>query len=465
VAVSLDRGTARIESLHLTGSQTDIQARGTASLPGGALDLNVSANVNLAVLQQLNRDVVSSGTVTLAATVRGAAPKPLVTGSLELHNASLNDVNFPNGISNANGAIQFNGASATLRNVTAESGGGKIVLSGFVAYREMLRFGLRANASKVRVRVQEGISAVMDANLEWAGGAQSGAMSGTVTVTRVTYEPQSDFGSMLARALPPVGQAQPSPFLDNTKLDVQIRTTPSTAIRSSMAQALQANADLRIRGSASQPGALGRVTLTGGKLIFFGSELMVDSGDISFFNPVRIEPVLNLSFKAETQGVNIVVKVTGPVDNMKLSYTSDPPLQFQEIAELLAAGKTPTSDATILANQPPAPEQSFTQMGETLLVSKALADPVSNRLQRVFGVSQLKVDPTFVSGAALPQARLTLQQRVSSNITFTYVTALDQSNTQIIRIEWALNPQWSAIGTRDENGIVSVRFAYKKQFR
>ena len=104
-------------------------------------------------------------------------------------------------------------------------------------------------------------------------------------------------------------------------------------------------------------------------------------------------------------------------------------------------------------------------MGESFLVGKALADPVSNRLQRVFGVSQLKVDPTFVSGSALPQARLTLQQRISSNITFTYVTALDQSNSQIIRIEWALNQQWSAIGTRDENGIVSVRFAYKKQFR
>ena len=123
------------------------------------------------------------------------------------------------------------------------------------------------------------------------------------------------------------------------------------------------------------------------------------------------------------------------------------------------------TDPTLLANQPSPPPQGFQQMGETALVSKALADPVSNRLQRVFGVSQLKVDPTFTSGSELPQARVTLQQQISNNVTFTYVTALDNPNTQIIRAEWAFNQQWSAIATRDENGIFSINFFYTKQFR
>jgi translocation and assembly module TamB len=175
--------------------------------------------------------------------------------------------------------------------------------------------------------------------------------------------------------------------------------------------------------------------------------------------------VLNISLETKAKGVDVNLNVTGPIDNMKLSYTSDPPLQFQEIVALLASGKTPTSDPTLLANQPSEPPQSFEQMGESALVSKALADPVSSRLQRVFGVNQLKVDPTFVSGSELPQARVTLQQQISSNVTFTYITALNDPNTQIIRAEWAFNQQWSAIATRDENGIFSVNFFYKKQFR
>jgi translocation and assembly module TamB len=152
------------------------------------------------------------------------------------------------------------------------------------------------------------------------------------------------------------------------------------------------------------------------------------------------------------------------MDNLKLTYTSDPPLQFQEIVALLASGQTPTSDPTLLANQPADPPQTFEQRGESAIVGKALADPVTNRLQRVFGVSQLKVDPTFTSGSQLPQARVTLQQQVAQNLLFTYVTALDDSNTQIIRIEWSLNSRWSAVANRDENGIVSINLLYKRQF-
>jgi translocation and assembly module TamB len=51
----------------------------------------------------------------------------------------------------------------------------------------------------------------------------------------------------------------------------------------------------------------------------------------------------------QAKGVDVILIVTGPIDDMKLSYTSDPPLQFQEIVGLLAC-KTPTSNPTLLAN-------------------------------------------------------------------------------------------------------------------
>jgi translocation and assembly module TamB len=466
IAASLERGVARITSLHLTGPQTDIQATGTASLQDQTLNASVNANTNLGLLQSFDRDVTSSGNVVLAATLRGTTAKPLVNGRLELQSASFNHTSLPNGISNANGVVMFNGNSASVRNLTAESGGGTLTIGGYAAMRDTLRMGLRVNASDVRVRLQPGVSAVADANLNLSGTMQGSVLSGTVTVGQLTYNPQSDFGSILSRAAPPVqSAAPPSPLLDNMRLDIRVRTSDSMAVQASLAQNLQTDADLRIRGTASQPGVLGRVTITEGQLVFFGSTFSVNSGTISFYNPVRIEPQLNISLETKSKGFDVSLTVTGPIDNMKLSYTSDPPLQFQEIVSLLASGKTPSSDPTILANQPSEPPQSFQQMGESALVSKALADPVASRLQRVFGVNQLKVDPTFTSGSELPQARVTLQQQITNNVTFTYVTALNDPNTQIIRAEWAFNQQWSAIATRDQNGIFSINFFYKKQFR
>ena len=99
------------------------------------------------------------------------------------------------------------------------------------------------------------------------------------------------------------------------------------------------------------------------------------------------------------------------------------------------------------------------------VVSKAIADPVASRLERVFGISQVKIDPTFTSGSDLPQARVTLQQQVATNVVFTYTTALQDPNTQIVRIEWAMNRRWSAVANRDENGYFSLNFMYKRQFR
>jgi len=295
---------------------------------------------------------------------------------------------------------------------------------------------------------------------------EASALSGTVTVEQLTYAPQSDLGSILTRSATPVqSDAAPSPLLDNMKLDIRVQTSPSLGVQASVAQNLQANADLRLRGTASHPGMLGRVNISEGQLVFFGSTYTVNSGSIEFYDPLRISPVLNVNLETQAKGVDVSLTVTGPVDNMKLSYTSDPPLQFQEIVGLLAGGKTPTSDPTLLANQPSQPSQSFEQMGESAIVSKALADPVASRLQRVFGLTQLKIDPAFTTGSQLPTARMTLQQQVTNHVTFTYTTALNDPNTTIIRAEWSFNQNYSAVAMRDQNGLVSVLLFYKKQFR
>jgi translocation and assembly module TamB len=467
IVASLDRGIVRIDSAHLVGPQTDINAKGTVSLlQTQPVELDIAANTNIGLLQNFSRDIYSSGSVVLSASVRGTITKPLVNGRLELQNASVNYASFPNGLQNANGLVIFSGNTATIRNMTAQSGGGKVTLSGFASLTDTLRLGLRATANGVRVRTQQGVSVVANAFVNVTGTTQSSLASGTINISRITYAPQSDFGSILTRAAPPVqAPAAPNPLLDNMRLDIRVRTSSATAVQASLAENIQVEADLRVRGTAAQPGVLGRVSITEGDLVFFGSKYRVSSGSIAFYNPVRIEPVLNVTLETQAKGVDVVLTVTGPIDNMKLSYTSDPPLQFQEIVSLLASGKTPTSDPTLLANQPSQPQQSFQQMGETAIVSKAIADPVASRLQRVFGVSQLKIDPTFTNGSDLPQARVTLQQQVATNLTFTYVTALDDPNTQVVRIEWALNPQWSALANRDENGMFSINFMYKKQFR
>jgi translocation and assembly module TamB len=466
IVLNMQKGLVRVETAHITGQETDITLSGSGSAKGQTLDFRLNAKTNLALLKSFSSDIYSSGNLTLTAAVQGSVQKPSVNGRLELHDASVAWGDLPVGLSKTNGVVAFNGNTATIQTFAGEAGGGKLTLSGFVSRGDTLRFALRANASGVRVRVQQGVSVAATADIRLTGTTDASRAAGLVTIDRLTYLPQTDIGSILTRSGPAVQTTDDSSsLLHNMVLDIAVRTSSTTSIQASLAQNLQVTSDLRIRGHASQPGITGTIQMNQGQLAFFGSTYQLSSGTISFFNPNRIEPLLDITLKTEAKGVTVVLSVTGPMDNMKLTYTSDPPLQFEEIVALLASGKTPTSDPTLLANQPTDPPQTFEQRGESAIVGKALADPLTNRLQRVFGVSQLKVDPTFTSGSQLPQARVTLQQQVAANLLFTYVTALDNSNTQIIRIEWSLSPQWSAAANRDENGIFSINLLYKKQFR
>jgi translocation and assembly module TamB len=473
IAATLDRGALKIQTAHiiapqdgLQGPQTDLQASGTIPLNGDAMNVALKGNVNLAVLQQFDQSITSSGSIVLTAGVRGSLGKPRLTGQVELHNASVDYADLPTGVWKANGVIALNGDSAVIRNLTAEAGGGQVSVTGSATLNGTLRFGLQAKATRVRIVVQQGVGVVASANVSLSGTTDNSSVSGAVTVEQVNYAAKSDLGSLLSLAAPPVqAPSAPSPLLENMRLDIRVRSSSALGLQSALAQNLQMTADLRVRGTAAYPGVLGRVLITEGKLVFFGSTYTVNTGTIAFYNPVRIEPVLDLSLETQAQGVDVVLKVTGPIDNMKLSYTSDPPLQFQEIVSLLATGTTPTSDPTLLANQPALPAQSFQQMGESAIVGRALADPVTNQLSRVFGVTQLKINPAFTSGSQLPEAQLSLQQQISNNVTFTYVTGLNTANAETIQVLWTFTPQWSAQALRDYNGIFSVTLTYKKQFR
>jgi translocation and assembly module TamB len=233
----------------------------------------------------------------------------------------------------------------------------------------------------------------------------------------------------------------------------------------SYARRLQVEADLRVRGTATNPGVIGRITVTNGELVFFGNEYTVNAGSINFYNPTSIQPVLNVSLQTNAQGVDVTIGVSGPISNLKLSYRSDPPLTFEQIVELLAANKTPTTDPTLAAQQPAPPQQSMTQMGESAVLGQAVANPLASRIQRVFGISQFKIDPSFQGSNGRPSARVTLQQQITNNLTFTYITDVTQTNSEIIRVEWAFTPKLSAVALHDYNGNVSLGFFYKFKIR
>ena len=468
VVVAFDHMDLQVKQAHLVGPQTEINASGDINLKSASSPLNVSLNAstNLGILQDLDRDFYSSGTLAVNASVHGTFAQPLVNGRAELKNANVNYADAPNGLSNANGVIVLNGTSASIQNLTAESGGGRITVSGFMGLTgTTVNYNVKATANRVRTRYS-GASLTSNATISLTGNTEHSLLQGNVTLQRIAYQSSSDVGSILSGASTPASTpSAPSGLLAGMKLDIRVSTSPGLRVVTTYAQRLHVEADLSVRGTAASPGVVGRIAVTDGTLVFFGNEYTVNQGTITFYDASRIQPILNLDLETTAQGVDVTIGLQGPIDNLKLTYRSDPPLRFEEIVELLATNKTPQTDPTIAARQPIPEQQSFSQMGESAVVGQAVAAPLASRVQRVFGVSQFKIDPTFQGNSGIPQARVTLQQQVTNNVTFTYITDVTQTNSQIIRVEWAFTPKFSAVAMRDENGIVGVDFFYKRKIR
>jgi translocation and assembly module TamB len=471
LVATMTNNVITVESARLTGEATDFSITGKVSLQQKSpLDLRGTGHVDLALVHDFNRDFTSSGSVSVDATIRGALDSPLINGRTEFQKAAFNIEGVPNGISNANGVLLFtadntNGTRATIQSFSGETGGGKIEITGFAGYNGgQAIFRVHATASQVRIRYPEGVSTVANATLNLTGSEDRSNLEGTVTIVRTGFNPQSDFSSLLGKSAEPVETpAARTGLLGGLNFDIQINTAPDVQFQSSLTQDVQMEANLRLRGTFSNPAVLGRITITQGQLIFFGTKYTINQGTVQFFNPVRIDPILDIDLETKANGIDVTLNVSGPFTKPNLTPRSDPPLQFNEIVALLATGRSPTSDPTRLAQESTAP-QSWQQMGASALLGQALASPVTGRLQRFFGVSQLRIDPTLPGVENNPQARLTLEQQVTSDITFTYITDVTNSNPQVVRVEWSFAKQWSVVALREENGLFGIDFFFKKRF-
>jgi translocation and assembly module TamB len=466
VRATLARSVIRVESARFEAPQTDLALTGTVTLNSPSpFDLHIDGKMNLALAQTYDADLTSTGELVVNTAVRGSYTRPDFSGRAELQKGDFHLADFSNGLTNVNGVMLFSGSKATIQSLSAESGGGKLDASGFAALTGgLLTFRLEAKTQGVRVRYPEGVSTISDADVTLTGTSERSEASGTVTVRRVAINPRSDISTILGAAARPMRTPEASAgFLANLNLDVQIETAPDVAFETSVAQSIQADANLRLRGTAANPAVLGRINITQGELAFFGNKYIINQGSVSFFNPAKIDPVLNIDLETKARGVEVVITVTGPINALRASYRSDPPLQFSDIVALLATGRSPTDPTTSSTNT--GESQNLQQLGATGLIGQALANPGGGPLQRFFGVSKVKIDPQATGITGSPQPRLTIEQQVSPDILFTYITDVSSTSTQLIRVEWDFNRKWAAIVTREENGYVGVDFAYKKRFK
>jgi translocation and assembly module TamB len=456
-----------IRSADFVATDTTLSVAGRLALDTkNPWDLNVKGRVSLSILQIFNPNVLASGASVADMTVRGPLTAPQVDGRLQLQNASLFVRDLPNGVDQANGLILFDRNRATVQNLQAVTGGGNVAFEtgSFVGFRgAALIYSLRASAQNVRYRTPDGVSVTVSGNLNLIGTSENSVLSGTLTVDRASFNPRTDVGSLLATTAKPVSlAAEPSEYLRGLQFDVNILSSRSLEVQTSLTRNIQADANVRVRGTPQRPVVLGNVTVNSGEIEFFGNKYTINRGEVNFYNPAKVEPIIDMDLETHVRGIVVDISFEGPLDKLSFSYRSDPPLETNDIIALLAVGRAPSAAGPLASGQ--TISTSYVGTGSNALLGQAIA-PASGRLQRFFGVSHIKIDPQLTDITSVPQARLTLEQQISTVVTVTYITNLSVTNQQIVRVQWDVSKQWSVVALRDENGAFSIDFQYRKRFK
>ena len=166
---------------------------------------------------------------------------------------------------------------------------------------------------------------------------------------------------------------------------------------------------------------------------------------------MTIAPEIDLEASARVQNYDIIITLHGPPSKLEISYRSEPPLTQADVLALLALGRT-NEQAAMYGEQ----QQAGANLTTEALLGGALNAAVSSRVQKLFGVGSVRVDPNFVGTLGESTARITVEEQVGRNLILTFATNVNTTAQQLIQGQLNLTRNVSIIAVRDEANVFSM---------
>jgi translocation and assembly module TamB len=454
-------GVVTLQPAEIKGTGTDLRLQGDVPLAGSApASLNLVGSADLRLLQIFEPDVDSHGQLQFDIRSEGSKSNPNLHGQIRIVDAGLVPSGAPSGLQRANGVLTLQNQRLDITQFQGQLGGGTVTARGGIVYGQNMhmQFDLAAAASGAQF-VYQGLRISLDGNLALTGTPQAAVLSGRVNVGRVSAAPDFDLSNLAgAGTQGEVATPAGTGLAQDIRLNVGVQTTSQVNLVS-RALSIQGDANLCATGTLAEPVLLGRVNINGGDVIAFGNRYILQPGTLDFINPVETEPVVNLAATTSINQYNINLRLQGPLERLRTTYSSDPSLPPSDIINLLAFGQT-----TEAAGANPTPGN----LGAESMLASGVSSKLTSQIQNIAGISRLSVDPvlggTGNGTQQNPGAHITVQQRVTSNLFVTFASDVTSTQNQIIQVEYHFSPRWSFSGVRDQNGGFGFDFRLHKEY-
>lgn len=465
--ISLRDGRLSFDSFVLQRPDSEFAVSGFAEIAGDKrLDIDVRGRANAALVQLFTPDVRAEGHANLQISVDGTMAAPRVVGTAELVDAQVKFAGFPQLIDEINGTLRFRGDRIEIESVRATLGGGTVVAGGFVALDGMTpqsaRITLQGN--EVALRYYEGLTVEGNFTLLLTGDLDRGLLQGDIDVTRARYFRDFDIQQTLLNVILARNRVTPvtaATWQDRLGLRLHLSAPGTLAVENNIAD-VTGSAELDVTGTIALPVITGEVTLDeGGTVTIQNVDYRVTRGTIAFQNPFRIDPFFDVTVEgtvsgfgaSETEGgpYEVTVNLTGTLDRLTPTITSDPPASDITLFSILGFGG-------LGGNQ--TGQAGVGLLGQSLLYS-GLSSLVGSRVFPF--VDSFAYDPGNLDAGSGSGPRVTFEKRLSNKVRFLLVYSLnDQRSRQVV--EWLVNPTWTLQLTRDEEDEYRLDARFRRRY-
>jgi hypothetical protein len=460
VVVELGPERAVIRSFYMGEPETENELFVSGAIGLGetaALDLRLQSTIAATWAELfLPSGFDVEGYLDVLAVVRGTASDPRLDGQGVIRDARVLIPNFPQALEDVTGVVLFNRDALVLDGLQARMGDGTLRAAGRLDIPTPQKPGfearLQVEADGVSVRFPEPFLLRGDANLSFVASGSSRQIRGRVLLERAFFlqDVQTETLPLLLQALERqrLEVQETDELLAGTQLDVQVDGPNALRVRNNVAD-LRGDIDLRVQGTLAAPVVFGKVEADpGGRLTYSDNEYEVERFLLTFNNPNRIDPIIDLVARTEVRSYDVTLNLSGTLDRLDTQFTSDEGLAELEVLALLFSGEVEDYER----GRPRAPGEQGPEQdlrAGSFLAGQA-ASLVSRRVNTLFGFDRFRIDPQATeTGAALGGVRLTVGKRISRDLFVTYTTNPASSEEYLLRIEWQVARNVVLVFTRN----------------
>ncbi len=405
------------------------------------------------------------GSFDVLATVGGTLEGPLLNGQGVIREARVVSALLPHSLEQLGGVILFYPQQIVVDNLEGKMAGGSVQASGKMtpaAEPGDFEYRLQFVGRDLGVRFPEDWLSRGDAELVLASTPQGREVRGLVTLEGAFYS--QDVGLNMSQMMQGffgprrIEVDTADELLTTTQLNITIVGPGALRVRNNLAD-LSGDLDLVVRGTGARPVLFGQVELdAGGVLVYSGNDYEIQRGRLNFANPFKIEPVIDVVATTRIREYDVTLALSGSLDRLNASFSSDPPLADLEVLTLLTTG-----EERLATTRGSDSEQQSALRATNLLYGQA-SSLVSQRANRLFGLDQFRIEPLTNSTGEPSSARVTVGEQLSRDLYATYSYDPSTNEQWILQIEWAVSRTMTLVLTQNGDDSYAADVRWQKSF-